>query len=250
MLADVAAAGKREVLRMGIDSGAARSVIPLHAANDYPVTQDERSGTKYVVADGHEVKDQGLKKILGACHGRLCAVKTRVTDVHKPLLAVHDMCLAGQRVVFEIRNGVNLSYAEHVDTGEVTPFEMRDRVWELDFEVVPHGEVDSQVGHDGPDAQPLYPFPGPVSKTVSPEEETAWMLSSVNLSKVSSDDVLYQENTGKASKDDVLYQENTGKASSDDVLIQGKMGFIARELYALGLPGRRARACCRSRHAL
>ena len=44
-------------------------------------------------------------------------MKTRVTDVHKPLLAVYDMCMAGQRVVFEIRKGVNLSYAEHVGTG-------------------------------------------------------------------------------------------------------------------------------------
>ena len=93
-----------------------------------------------------------MKKLLGACRGRLRAVKTRVTDVRKPLLAVYDMRMAGQRVVFEIRNGVNLSYAEHVDTGEVTPFDLRDRVWELDFEVVPHGEVDSQVGYDGPDA--------------------------------------------------------------------------------------------------
>ena len=156
------ATGRREVLRLGVDSGAACSVLPPSAAADYPLVQDQQSGTKYVVANGHEVKDHGLRSLLGECRGRLRAVRTRVSDVHKPLLAVYDMCMAGQRVVFEIRNGKNESYAEHVQTGVVTPFELRNRVWEVDFEVVPHSEIDSQVGFDGPDAQPLCPFQGQV----------------------------------------------------------------------------------------
>ena len=103
-----------------------------------------------------------MRKLLGECRGRLRAVRTRVSDVHKPLLAVYDMCMAGQRVVFEIRDGQNASYAEHVQTGVVTPFELRNRVWEIEFEVVPHSEIDTQVGLDGPDAQPLCPFQGQV----------------------------------------------------------------------------------------
>ena len=85
-----------------------------------------------------------------------------MSDVHKPLFAVYDMCMAGQRVASEIRDGQNASYAEHVQTGVVTPFELRNRVWEIEFEVVPHSEIDTQVGLDGPDAQPLCPFQGQV----------------------------------------------------------------------------------------
>ena len=157
-----ATTGRREVLRLGVDSGAACSVVPPSAASDYPLLQDAQSGTKYVVANGSEVKDHGMRKLLGECRGRLRAVRARVSDVHKPLLAVYDMCTAGQRVVFEIRDGQNASYAEHVQTGVVTPFELRNRVWEIEFEVVPHSEIDTQAGLDGPDAQPLCPFQGQV----------------------------------------------------------------------------------------
>ena len=53
------------------------------------------------------------------------------------------MCRAGHTVVFDMgTDGEDRSHAVHKTTGERTEFVLRNRVWELDVEVVPHQQAE------------------------------------------------------------------------------------------------------------
>ena len=139
--------------------------MPPAAASDYPIENDKITGTSYATATGTLVYDKGKKRVLGTCGGRIWALQARVVDVKKPLMSVYDMCTASQRVVFEIRDGKNCSYTEHVPSGMITPLELRNRVWELDVDVVSYANS-SQVMQEDTVAEnrPLCPFQGQASR--------------------------------------------------------------------------------------
>ena len=60
-------------------------------------------------------------------------LRPRVGKVKKAFISVYDMNCCGQRVVFDLDE----SYAEDKKTGEKTYFKQRNRVWELDADILP-----------------------------------------------------------------------------------------------------------------
>ena len=60
------------VLVTGIDSGAARSVVPAGEIPGYPVEKDSETGREYTSATGERVVDQGKQQILGTVDGKVC----------------------------------------------------------------------------------------------------------------------------------------------------------------------------------
>ena len=107
------------VLVTGIDSGAARSVVPAGEIPGYPVERDSETGRVYTSATGERVFDQGKQQILGTVDGKVRGLNMRVAQVKKSLTSVYDMCAAGHRVVFDFdSNKRDLSHAENKLTGE------------------------------------------------------------------------------------------------------------------------------------
>eukprot|EP00971_Amphidinium_carterae_P331997 6465866-Amphidinium_carterae.1 len=53
-----------ETLVMGVDSGAAHSVIPRSVATEYVPRQDKQSGTIYESATGESITDEGESQIM------------------------------------------------------------------------------------------------------------------------------------------------------------------------------------------
>ena len=68
-------------------------------------------------------------------------MKARVAKVVRPLLSVFEMVESGHRVVFDSDG----SYAEHKTTGCKTPFRVKNRSYELDLNVVPHGKLNKKL---------------------------------------------------------------------------------------------------------
>ena len=83
------------VLVTGIDSGAARLVVPAGEILGYPVERDSETGRVYTSATGERVFDQEKQQI-GNC-GRQSARLEHASRV----TSVYDMCAAGHRVVFD-----------------------------------------------------------------------------------------------------------------------------------------------------
>ena len=135
---------KMETLTMGIDSGAAVTVIPEHSAPDYPLmsTAQSRAGGGYSSAGGHFIKDQGSRSLLTQqSDGMVRGLRARVCKVQKGLMSVYDMVQAGNRVVFDSGG----SYAIHKTTGKRVNFVERKRVYEVDLNVVPHSQASSVI---------------------------------------------------------------------------------------------------------
>ena len=124
-------------ISLGIDSGAAVTVIPRELAKDYPVT-GARLDKGYKIADGTTIPDEGKKQVAVAlCTGERRVINPRVTAVHKPLLSVSEMVKSGHDVVFSDK----ASYAIHRSTKEVTKFHQRRGVYEVDCEIIPYSEA-------------------------------------------------------------------------------------------------------------
>ena len=66
----------------------------------------------------------------------------RVAQVKKSLTIVYDMCAAGLRVAVDFdSNKRDLSHAENKLAGEGTYFKWRNRVWELEVNIIPKAET-------------------------------------------------------------------------------------------------------------
>ena len=62
---DAAEPSQVSTVSLGIDSGAAVTVIPRELARDYPVeaTPESQSGRGYKIADGTTIQDEGKRRI-------------------------------------------------------------------------------------------------------------------------------------------------------------------------------------------
>ena len=123
----------------GIDSGAAATTLPQDWCTDYPL-EKVGIGKGYYSASGEAIPDLGRRRLVVTTAGCVKAVRVRVTRVRRALMSVYDMCLAGHRVVFDIEDGVDMSYVLHKKTGQTIKPELRNRTWDLDVEVVPYVE--------------------------------------------------------------------------------------------------------------
>ena len=120
--------GRKDDTRVsfGIDSGAAATTLPKDWCTDYPL-EKVGIGKGYYSASGESIPDLGRRRLV-------------VTTVRRALISVYDMCMAGHRVVFDIGDGVDMSYVLHKKTGQKIKPVLRSRTWDLDVEVVPYAE--------------------------------------------------------------------------------------------------------------
>ena len=95
--------------------------------------QTEGTGRRYTAAGGQAITDQGQRNTHAMVNGSLRGLRPRVGKVKKALISVYDMNHCGQRAVFDL----DQSYAEDKKTGEKTYFKLRNRVWELDADILP-----------------------------------------------------------------------------------------------------------------
>ena len=125
-------------IKIGVDSGAAVSVMMANACPDYPVQMDTQTGKPYVVASGSAIHDKGKRQYLAVQNGKLVAGQGRVCDVHKNLSSVFDMVQQGHKVTFDKdEHGQDTSHALHKETGMKIPFQLAGRVWDMELTVVP-----------------------------------------------------------------------------------------------------------------
>ena len=116
-------------LRLTVDSGAGESVIPESEAANVEVTEGERTGCKYEVANGAVIYNKGEKHCAMVTQDTAVPreMKLQVSDVHKGLLSVIEMIDAGQRVVFDSE----WSYIQDKKTGACDSLIRNDDAFEL-----------------------------------------------------------------------------------------------------------------------
>ena len=92
------------------------------------------------MASGEAIPDLGQRRLVVTTASCVKGVRVRVTKVRRALMSVYDMCSVGHRVVFDIGDGVDMSYVLHKKTGQTIKPELRNRTWDLDVQVVPYAE--------------------------------------------------------------------------------------------------------------
>ncbi|CAK0888783.1 unnamed protein product [Prorocentrum cordatum] len=145
------------ILRVGVDSCAAASVLPRGSCTGYPVHEGGQA-ISCKAASGHYVNDEGEKILVGAMPGasQARAAKFRVADISKPLLSVAEMVDSGHRLVFDSEGGQDISYACHKTSGDVVRFCRRNKVYEMDVHVDPYVPEVCPVevaGHEPPEGE-------------------------------------------------------------------------------------------------
>ena len=120
-------------ITLGVDSGAAVSVIKPDMATDYPLVRV--AGRKLLGADGSEITAYGDRHVgLSGSDGRTRVLRCGVADVRKNLLAVSQLVDQDHDVVFSRRG----SYIKHVPTGWRIDMTRKKDVFEIEMDVVPH----------------------------------------------------------------------------------------------------------------
>ena len=123
-------------LTVGVDSGAAASVVPVSQFADYPLEHNDlsRRGGGYFNASGGRVKDHGTRSLVGEVGGQRKGFKASAASVTKALASVADMVDQGHTVVFAKER----AFAVHGETKEVLEFKRRNKVYEFDIDVEPY----------------------------------------------------------------------------------------------------------------
>ena len=118
---------------VGVDSGAAATVVPAKLFADYPLVENEmsRSGACYVTANGMKVRNHGTRSLIGTVNGVRRGLRASAADVTKALASVSDMVDQGHVVVFS----KDRSFAHNPKTKETLEFRRRNRVFEFDMKI-------------------------------------------------------------------------------------------------------------------
>ena len=126
----------REISQMGtneieftVDTGAEETVCKEEDAENFETIHGgKESETLYVMPDGRLVPNRGEKHLkVQSCEGGKFIIRTQVTSVRKPLMAVSKVCDENNIVVFRKDGG----YIEHLLTGEKTHFQRVGNVYVL-----------------------------------------------------------------------------------------------------------------------
>ena len=106
-----------EEIDMAVDTGATETVVGSDMLTSIETYQGEaaKRGVEYEVASGTTIPNLGEKKFMAVGEeGHMRRMRAQVCDVNKPLLSVHRMVQAGNRVVFDPMG----SFVEDTMTGE------------------------------------------------------------------------------------------------------------------------------------
>eukprot|EP00971_Amphidinium_carterae_P026014 513149-Amphidinium_carterae.1 len=118
-------------IRVGVDSGAAASVISPGAAKG-TIYKDDSTGKFYTTATGERVEDKGRQHVEGKVGDKLFGIKFRVVDgIRKPLLSVAEAVDAGYKIVFDKVDGEDNSFFIHKATGEKIKMQRTAKVYDI-----------------------------------------------------------------------------------------------------------------------
>ena len=128
--------GEWEPIQITIDSGAAESVSPSEAYQQYPTEESEgsRRGVRYVTANGDRIPNEGQKRLaLMTEGGQQRGMTFQVCEVNRPLGSVSRICGQGHTVVFDDDG----SYIMNKASGQTTWLRQEGGVYMLDAWVMP-----------------------------------------------------------------------------------------------------------------
>ena len=131
-------------IHFGVDSCAAASVTPKGFCAEYPIHKDSQTGQLYTTANGKKIPDLGQRTLMIQDVATPKAIRSRVCDVVRPLLAVFDVCKTGHKVILDIdfdEHGKlqrDNSHIYHKATSSVTPLTLNNRTWDLSVDVLPY----------------------------------------------------------------------------------------------------------------
>ena len=127
-------------LTVGVDSGAARTVLPKDQLTDYPLEANEMSsrGGCYWTASGNRVPDLGTRRLFGTVGKSRVGLRASAADVTKALASVADMVDNGYTILFSRDHSFAVSPKRPASDQRID-FVRRNRVYEFDMEVEPHG---------------------------------------------------------------------------------------------------------------
>ena len=151
---DISGIGGQKI-SLGVDSGAAVTVIPESWCQDYPLLPNAESkrGHAYRTAGGAAVPDLGTRALVGQMNGGAeRGLKARVAKVVKGLVSVYEQTQAGHVVVFskgrsfckhdgngEFMKAVMAEARKH--KGKELDFHVRNRTYEIDMEIKPYDSL-------------------------------------------------------------------------------------------------------------
>ena len=129
-----------------IDSGASDSVAPPETFPEINIfeTTASRAGLQYTAAGGEKIRNQGMcRPVIQTTDGLTHSMAFQVAAVSKPLGAVSRIVGAGNRVVFDDKDGVG-SYIQNRKTGKCTPLRQNNGVYYLDVWMKPGDGLDAK----------------------------------------------------------------------------------------------------------
>ena len=114
-----------ELIEITVDSGACDTVLPPKMLSSIRIesTEASRAGEEYEVANGHAILNEGAKRCIMMTPGssESKGIIFRVSDVHKPLMSVGSMAVAGFECLLSKTGGI----MRDVDSGEMIPLTRR-----------------------------------------------------------------------------------------------------------------------------
>ena len=130
---EISAVGRNEI-EFTVDTGAEETVCNEEDGIDFPIVHGgKESETIYVMPDGRHVPNKGEKHLkVKTGEGGKFIVRTQVTSVRKPLMAVSKVCDEDNQVVFHKTGG----YIEHLVTKEKTHFKRIGNVYVLKLQLM------------------------------------------------------------------------------------------------------------------
>ena len=126
----------REIFEIAVDSGATETVLSPGMLKTIELRDGpaSRSGVQYEVADGRTIPNLGEKQfVVRSEEGVVRDLTCQVCEVNKPLLSVHKVVQAGNRVVFEPGS----AWIEDTVTGEVMMLQERGGMYLLSLRTEP-----------------------------------------------------------------------------------------------------------------
>ena len=121
-----------------MDTCAAITMMRRADCSDYPVlaTPSSRRGVWFRAANNGKIQDEGSRILCVGGNDCLRQLRTKVGSISRNLLAAQDLLDMGHAIWLD-NDG---SYMVHKATGLKTNIVHRNRIFEMDLEVVPFAE--------------------------------------------------------------------------------------------------------------
>ena len=139
--------GKYQRVKVCPDPGAVKFVAPPTFAPLVPLEQSEESkrGRGYRVANGGWIPNQGQKTIRAKDINNNTNNSTwQIANVTKPLAGIPETVKAGNKVVFDEEDGVNVSYIYNKNSQVLIPIEREGNQYEFDMFIPTVGDAKAE----------------------------------------------------------------------------------------------------------